>query len=58
MLESILANLDGVKNVEDLTGLILSQCSGALFHPSKYLPENFQFLDMFERSIGNVVSTY
>jgi hypothetical protein len=58
VLESILANLDGVKNVEDLTALILSQCSGALFHPSKYLAENFQFLDMFERSIGNVVRTH
>lgn len=40
----------------DLGHLIIQECSGACFDPTRYLEENFQFLDIFENSIGRVAS--
>ena len=56
VFQSILRNPSQVENKYDLAALILNECSGACFDTTKFLEKDFQFLDMFENSIGAVVS--
>lgn len=56
VFQSILRNSSRVKTMEELVTLIVNECSGACFNTAKFLDEKLQFLDIFERSIGIVVS--
>jgi hypothetical protein len=42
--------------MEGLADLIVNECSGACFNTAKFLEEELHFLDIFESSIGAVVS--
>jgi hypothetical protein len=56
VFQNILQNLSQVRDKHDLAGLILNECSSTCFETTRLLEEDFQFLDMFENSIGAVVS--
>jgi hypothetical protein len=52
----VLTEKPPINSVYDLALLITSRCCG-VFDRHKLDNENFQFLDMFESSIGKVVSS-
>ncbi|CZR68982.1 uncharacterized protein PAC_18883 [Phialocephala subalpina] len=46
-----------IKNVtksNQMSQIIIRECTSAFFDPSRYVPEDFQFFEMFENSIGKV----
>ena len=56
VLKRVASKLSQVEDSKDLKDLILNECSGVCFGDTGYLAEDFNFLEMFDISIGNVVS--
>lgn len=56
VFESVFRRLSSIKCAEDLTDTIIFECLYACLGQSKYVEGDFQFLGMFENSIGNIVS--
>lgn len=56
VFKSILENSSRVKTMEELVTLIVNECLGACFNMAKFLDEKLHFLNIFESSIGIVVS--
>ena len=56
VFESIYSKLGDVQGPFDLLQTIVKECSDTFFDRTRYLQEDFRFLDMFENSIGTVVS--
>ena len=57
VFQSILMKSSQVKDKHGLARLILNECSSACFDMSGFLKEEFRIFDMFENSIGAVVSS-
>jgi hypothetical protein len=58
VFKSIKENVSRITEVHELAAFIMEKCSGACFDTAtKPLEEDFRFLEIFENSIGAVVST-
>jgi hypothetical protein len=57
IFKSVLRNVSGSETTYDLAKSIMNECSSAWFDTTKSLGDEFQFLEMFENSIGVVVSS-
>jgi hypothetical protein len=56
IFESVVRNLKNVRSATDLGAIIIQECASVFCDPTRYLQEDFQFFDMFENSIGKVVT--
>ncbi|KAF8857958.1 hypothetical protein BDZ45DRAFT_421917 [Acephala macrosclerotiorum] len=56
VFQSMLRNTSGVSDTRDLANRIIGACSGACFDTTKFLDDEFQFLEAFESSIGAVAN--